>query len=135
MKVCGYFFPNCITLLISHTEFRLEWSKAYARRARWSEEVKLLKEEMRRILEFLRWKSNDWLCKGDHRIVSSLATCPFHLEGLRAYSSRQAHVYGDLHNHFLGIWRGLELPREHLAERFQPADLSSDAMELDGGDS
>lgn len=96
--------------------------------------MNLLKEEMRRTLEFLRWKSKDWICKGDDRIVSPLATCPFQLEGLRAYSSRQAHVYANLHNHFSGIWRGLELPREHLVEWFQPADLSSDAMELDGED-
>ena len=124
---------NHVTLLIFVTEFRLEWSKTYARKARWNEEVKLLKEEMRRVLEFLKWKSKDWLRKGDHRI-SSLTVCPFRLEGLRAYSSRQAHVYDDLHNHFLGIWKGLELPREHLAEPLQPTHLSSDAMELDGDD-
>ena len=66
VKVSGYLSPNCAALLISHIEFRLEWSKAYARKARWSEEVKLLKEEMRRVLEFLKWKSTDWFCRGDH---------------------------------------------------------------------
>ena len=89
---------------------------------------------MRRVLEFLKWKSKDWFHKGEHGTISSLATCPFQLEGLRAYSSRQAHVYSDLHNHFLRIWKGLELPQEHLAEPFQPADLSLVAMELDDDD-
>ena len=96
--------------------------------------MKLLEEEMRRVLEFLRWKSKDWFGKGYHRTIPPFATCPFQLEGLRAYSSRQAHVYSDLHNHFLGIWKGTELPREHLAELFRPADLSLVAMELDGDD-
>ena len=89
---------------------------------------------MRRVLEFLKWKSKDWLHKGGHQNIYSLAICPSQLKGLRAYSSRQARVYSDLHNHFLGIWKGLELPREHLVEPFRPADISLDAMELDGDD-
>jgi len=114
-------------------EFRLEWSKAYARQARWSEEVALLREEMRRVLVFLGWKSNDWLQKGDSKVVSALTDCPHQLEGLRAYACRQANVFSDIHNHFLGIWMGLELPREHLTEPIHFVD-SSDAMELDGDD-
>ncbi|KAF9777691.1 hypothetical protein BJ322DRAFT_1114826 [Thelephora terrestris] len=115
-------------------EFRLEWSKAYARRSRWNEEVMLLAEEMRRILESLKWKSKNWLQKGDDQVISLLTTCPFQLEGLRAYAHRQAHVFSNLLNHFLGIWTGLELPRKHLSEPFHPADLSLDVMELDGDD-
>ena len=94
----------------------------------------LLREEMRRVLEFLKWKSKDWLKKGDERLISSLAQCPLQLEGLRAYAYRQAHVFSDLHNHFLGMWKGLELPREHLNAPFHPADLSLEAMEVDGDD-
>jgi hypothetical protein len=91
----------------------------------------LLREEMRRVLEFLKWKSKGWLQKGDGQ---PLSTCPFLLEGLHAYAHRQAHVFCDLHNHFLGIWTGLELPRQHLSEHFHPTDLCLDAMELDGED-
>jgi len=94
----------------------------------------LLREEMRRVLEFLKWKSKDWLRKGGDRVISSLASCPLQLEGLRAYTCRQADIFSSIHNHFLGVWKGLELPREHLAEPFYPTDLSSDAMELDGDD-
>jgi hypothetical protein len=89
---------------------------------------------MRRVLEFLKWKSKDWLRKDDEQLLDSLTQCPLQFEGLRAYAHRQAHVFSDLHNHFLGIWTGLELPREHLNEPFYPADLSLDAMELDGDD-
>lgn len=123
-----------VCLLIASIEFRHEWSKAYARKARWNEEVVLLKEEMRRVLEFLMWRSKDWLRKGDHQAISSLTTCAFQLEGLCAYACRQADVFRNIRNHFLGIWKGLELPREHLTEPFNPTDLSFDAMEVDGDD-
>jgi len=87
---------------------------------------------MRRTLEFLDWRSKDWLRKGDHQVISSLAICPFQLEGLCAYACRQAGIFGKIHDHFLGIWKGLELPREHLTEPFNRADLGFDAMEVDG---
>ena len=120
-------------LIAATIEFRLEWSKAYARKARWNEEVILLKEEMRRTLEFLDWRSKDWHRKGDHQVISSLAICPFQLEGLSAYACRQADIFRKMHEHFLGIWRGLEQPREHLNEPLSRADLSFDAiMEVDG---
>ena len=119
--------------ILTQTEFRLEWSKSYARKARWNEEVLLLREEMRRVLEFLKWKSRDWLRKGGIRLVSSLTDCPLQLEGLSAYACRQADVFSSIHNHFLGVWKGLEPPREHLTEPSYPADLSL-AMELNGDD-
>jgi hypothetical protein len=115
-------------------EFRLEWSKAFARAARWKEEVALLKEEMRRTLVFLKWRSDGWLQKGDLTIISPLTTCPHQLEGLRAYACRQANVFSDIHNYFLGIWKGLKLPSEHLAEPIHPTYLDSDVMEIDGDD-
>lgn len=89
---------------------------------------------MRRVLEFLKWKSNVWLRKGSTTTISSLTTCPYQLEGLRAYACRQSQVSLDIHNHFLGIWKGLELPREHLTEPIYAVDLNPDAMELDGDD-
>ena len=127
-------------ILIGHSsltdpsEFRLEWSKARARKARWGEEVLLLREEMRRVLEFLKWKSDDWFQKGNPMAISSLAECPYQLEGLHAYACRQAHVFRDIHDHFWSIWKGLELPQEHLTEPVYPIDPGPDAMELDGED-
>ena len=91
-------------------------------------------EEMRRVLEFLKWKSNNWLRKGDPEPTSTLSTCPYLLEGLHAYASRQSQVFDALREHFLGIWSGLEIPREHLTEHIYPVQLDSDLMELDGDD-
>ena len=39
---------------------RIEWCKARARANRWTEEVDLLKEEMRRTEQFLEWHANWW---------------------------------------------------------------------------
>ena len=92
----------------------------------------LLSEEMQQVLQFLRWKSSNWLQKGSMNAISSLATCPYQLEGLHAYASQQAHIFNTLHDHFLGTWSGLELPQGHLTEPVHPVCLDSDLMELDG---
>lgn len=89
---------------------------------------------MRRVLEYLKWKSNDWLRKGRPETIATISTCPYQLEGLRAYASRQANVFDTLRVHFLGIWSGLQIPRKHLAEQTHPVRLDSDLMELDGDD-
>ncbi|KAJ7699783.1 hypothetical protein B0H14DRAFT_3100193 [Mycena olivaceomarginata] len=39
---------------------RIEWAKTRARAWRWTEEVDLVEEEMRRVLAFLNWKANHW---------------------------------------------------------------------------
>jgi hypothetical protein len=89
---------------------------------------------MRRVLAFLRWKTSDWLRKGDPHLIASLTGSPHQLEGLRAYAFRQAKIFSDVRNNFLGIWTGLELPQEHLTEHNYLRDLNSDMMELDGDD-
>ena len=85
--------------------YQVEWSKSYARAHRWQEEVELLKEEMRRTLEFLKWKSSLWAAKlSGHNHPSSSALC----EGLNAYALRQADVFVSLRDHFLSLWQGLK---------------------------
>ncbi|KAJ7076280.1 hypothetical protein B0H15DRAFT_1006298 [Mycena belliarum] len=39
---------------------RIEWAKARAHAMRWTEEVDLLEEEMRRIVQFLAWRGDWW---------------------------------------------------------------------------
>ncbi|KAG2028626.1 hypothetical protein BDR03DRAFT_818726, partial [Suillus americanus] len=39
---------------------RVEWCKSRARALRWAEEVDLLQEEMRRVLQFFNWQANWW---------------------------------------------------------------------------
>ncbi|KAF8224566.1 hypothetical protein L208DRAFT_1310555 [Tricholoma matsutake] len=43
-----------------HDCIRVKWAKARARAEQWQEEVILLEEEMRRVLEFCQWKARWW---------------------------------------------------------------------------
>ncbi|KAF7969254.1 hypothetical protein HWV62_27842 [Athelia sp. TMB] len=65
---------------------RIEWAKCRARAARWHEELMLLKEEMRRVLQFSEWK---WLWWRD-RIAMRSDDDPTLMEGLRAYALEHA---------------------------------------------
>ena len=97
--------------------------------------MKLLKEEMRRTLEFLKWKSASWLAKVPSS-ASQKSTCSsFVLEGLAAYALRQADVFLSIHAHFLSLWSGLTA-LDSLADKLPPIHMQTeDAMQgVDGGD-
>jgi hypothetical protein len=64
---------------------RSEWAKSRARAKRATEEVHLLREEMRRALKFLEWKSKWWISRQTSREVA----CPALAEGLQAYAQEQ----------------------------------------------
>ncbi|KAJ7086807.1 hypothetical protein B0H15DRAFT_923109 [Mycena belliarum] len=80
---------------------RVEWAKAWARTKRWTEEVDLLKEEMRRVPISLRWQARWW---ADRREVDG--RMPEHAEGTRAYAARQEDLRLRLANHFETLWAG-----------------------------
>jgi hypothetical protein len=65
---------------------RVEWVKARARAHRWQEELKLLDEEMRRVLAFGTWMASWWDQQASRRtgLRDDLA------EGLVAYAAEQA---------------------------------------------
>ncbi|KAF9053246.1 hypothetical protein BJ165DRAFT_1339568, partial [Panaeolus papilionaceus] len=69
------------------TILRAEWSKSRARVKPAKEEVPLLREEMRRVLEYLEWKAKRWLAEAKLRdgLVDSALR-----EGLHAYSHKRA---------------------------------------------
>ncbi|KAJ7114174.1 hypothetical protein C8R43DRAFT_1091380 [Mycena crocata] len=82
---------------------RIEWAKARARSLRWTEEVDLLEEEMRRIAQFLLWRSEWWVGRVDLR---ELPEGP-QREGETAYAMRQAKLHADTRMHFLVLWKDL----------------------------
>ena len=89
--------------LIANTGYvviRLEFLKCRARAMRWTEEVELLDEEMRRTLEFFAWKWRWWMCRTRSTIrgTSGLG----YEEGFTAYAFSQAAVYDEL-------WQGCKL--------------------------
>lgn len=126
-----FFVDRCPTQIF--LAYQLEWSKCYARSQRWREEVELLKEEMRRTLEFLKWKSSHWSSRTLSK--SGLPSSPALREGLNAYAHRQATVFTSLHDHFLSLWEGLKV-LDTLAVQPAPVSVQSEeAMQgVDGGD-
>lgn len=68
---------------------------------RFSEEVELLLEENRRILQFFQWQESWWLAKAEQKCDWS----PIRCEGSRAYALRQAALREDLRGHFSHMWR------------------------------
>lgn len=75
---------------IGYPALKIEWCKALARATRWEEEIRLLIEEMRRILAYAFWQIGWWkrkaaLDREDARfdIAAELR------EGLNAYASAQ----------------------------------------------
>jgi len=80
---------------------RVQWTTAHARLERWTEEVELLQEEMRRVVVFLEWKSGDWWAKQD---VRSATTSPEIRSGLQAYARKQASIHHDLAVSFSNLW-------------------------------
>ena len=70
---------------------------------RFSEEVELLLEENRRVLQFFEWHKSWWLAKAKQKTDSGVSA--MRSEGLHAYALRQAALRADLCNHFSYIWR------------------------------
>ncbi|KAH7904935.1 hypothetical protein BJ138DRAFT_1106403 [Hygrophoropsis aurantiaca] len=83
-----------------HQSVRVEWCKARARKLRWSEEVDLLREEMRRALCFLEWRERWWLL----RPTAWEGLDPSITAGLVAYARRQAVLHRDLASAFEAKW-------------------------------
>ncbi|KAF9042129.1 hypothetical protein BJ165DRAFT_1328070, partial [Panaeolus papilionaceus] len=79
----------------------IEWAKSRARSLRATEEVMLLKEEMRRVLAYLKWKSSQWLRLRGKRAVKDKALA----EGLGAIAVKQSDHQQALHNMFRSTWQ------------------------------
>ncbi|KIK42376.1 hypothetical protein CY34DRAFT_83691, partial [Suillus luteus UH-Slu-Lm8-n1] len=95
---------------------RLEWCKARARVMRWKEEIELLREEMRRVLQFLRWHAHWWVNMAYLRALEGTER-----EGVIAYATRQANIRRDIAAKFELSWA------QHLTEICEP---SSDPVSM-----
>ena len=73
---------------------------------RWSEEVSLIQEEMRRVLEYMSWSANWW---SGHAAVASMAHDPYLTEGLTGYAAKQADLRLSLRNHFEMLWKDVKV--------------------------
>ena len=84
---------------------RAHWARCQARAERHEEEVELTLEEMRRTVEFFKWKAGWWLSLEDTRAKSATPPDPQVQHGLRAYAHRQASIYSSLATAYVNHWR------------------------------
>jgi hypothetical protein len=84
------------------TAVRVEWCKAWARSRRWTEEVMLLREEMRRVIAYHEHKAEWWKQRrnGDGCQWPSAD----HAEGACAYTSEHAAMHKDLIARCVLVW-------------------------------
>ncbi|KAJ3501460.1 hypothetical protein NLJ89_g9327 [Agrocybe chaxingu] len=90
---------------------RSEWAKSRARAARAKEEVLLLREEMRRVLQFLEWKAQWWLGRAELHVEDKSQ-----MEALQGYAHAQAALHRSLAHSFRAAWEkplGDEDPHTH----------------------
>ncbi|KAG2360804.1 hypothetical protein BDR07DRAFT_1377713 [Suillus spraguei] len=78
----------------------IEWCKTRARCNRWFEEIQLLLEEMRRVLEFLDWQTKWW----EAQVTLRVAEQSEDNKGLVAYAKRQAAIRRSLSAKFRASW-------------------------------
>ncbi|KAJ7182437.1 hypothetical protein C8R43DRAFT_1144448 [Mycena crocata] len=110
---------------------RIEWARARARCMRWGEEVDLLEEEMRRILEFMGWRAGWWREQIGRR---QLEEGP-QLEGETAYALRQAALQITLRDRFALEWKDVpDLIRRGRAGELDEDDLKEDDVKQGAGE-
>ncbi|KAJ7444081.1 hypothetical protein B0H11DRAFT_1747673 [Mycena galericulata] len=73
---------------------RIEWAKAWARSRRWTEEVRLLEEEWRRLPVTYTYRENLWMRRAVAVPTGQIPAAE--AEGMVAYASKQAQLYRDL---------------------------------------
>lgn len=104
---------------------RAEWSRSRARVRRCAEEVKLLREEMRRVLAFLKWEANQWelRAEGQEDLGMELE------EGLRAYAAEQAAFRLSLSSSFQIMFNTPLADVDKLLDNIEVYDESEDEDE------
>jgi hypothetical protein len=95
---------------------------------RWEEEVHLLREEMRRIIRYLRWETGVWEARGKVR-AENLE--PEVRAGMEAYATKQADLHHKLGEHF---WAELNLSLGDAAAAASAAVDGDDLNTLFSGD-
>ncbi|KAF7305332.1 CxC2 domain-containing protein [Mycena chlorophos] len=114
-----------------HEALQIEWCKAWARVRRWNEEVRILKEEFRRLPVSFEYEAEEWRKRA---VAVPLDSVPVgEGEGMLAYALRQASMY-----HALALQAEVTRTEERLGRgyrrrRYYQAELGF-APELGTGD-
>ncbi|KAJ7649913.1 hypothetical protein FB45DRAFT_730388 [Roridomyces roridus] len=86
---------RCFDIEWSLTALRIEWSKAYARCRRWDEEIKLLREEQRRLPISLNHRADEWEARA-RSVPMGVLPVSQQAKGAIAYALKQAAMFRDL---------------------------------------
>ncbi|KAF6758079.1 hypothetical protein DFP72DRAFT_989163 [Ephemerocybe angulata] len=97
----------------NHTEYeaemiKVEWAKSRARAARFHEEVKIVREEMKRTIRFFEWKEKEWYKRADAKQAQEGADEDYK-DGLQAYAKRQGAICLGLRRKFEHMWAGVDV--------------------------
>ncbi|KAJ6486565.1 hypothetical protein C8R47DRAFT_1216667 [Mycena vitilis] len=106
---------------------RVEWSKAFARTRRWTEEKRLLDMEYDRLMESLEHEALIWDARAAAVPIGILSRA--NAEGAVAYATRHADMYRDLKTRAEKTWTEPRLRRGQKRARHVPAAVS--AMEAE----
>lgn len=98
---------------------RREWLKSRARVMRWTEELRLTEEEMRRVRVTLRFMELWWEERKTLRVQGDAAL----LEGSVAYAAHQAAVQQDLRASFTALWDLTDEPGDYQDIPWQDSDM------------
>ncbi|KAF7317388.1 hypothetical protein HMN09_00475100 [Mycena chlorophos] len=83
-----------------HDSVRVQWCKALALRDRWTEEVELTREEMKRVLRELQAIENDWTTRASQRTNADHELT----RALTAYAKKQMAVVQRVAKGFYRQW-------------------------------
>ncbi|KAF9471428.1 hypothetical protein BDN70DRAFT_820006, partial [Pholiota conissans] len=110
---------------------RSEWARSRARVHRCKEEVNLLLEEMRRVLQFLDWRAKWW----DSRQQPRIGVAADLQEGLKAFAIDQASIQRQLSTTFQAIWKTpLNLVDDNQSSIDDDEDEDGNGSDHGGGD-
>src|ERR1700679_1366002 len=85
---------------VLNDSLEVEWSKSYARKKRWEEEVLLIQEEMRRAIVYHEWRA--WGGRNQRGRRSDVDTATLH--GIDAYAEKQAYLSESLARSSAAYW-------------------------------
>lgn len=129
-----YSVKFCCCLLITFTTvLRAEWAKSRAHTIHWTEEVLLLREEMRRCLQYLQYRADWWARRSTLRqdAAASPGLEKGLAEGLVAYAREQQVFQSQLAKSFLKIWGGSMFEETEESNSGGPVESDDEEDDLD----
>jgi len=94
----------------------VEWAKSWAWSQHFTEEVRLLSEEMMRTLRHFENLSAEWKSKAGIEGWTDIQVSPEWEEGHRAYAGRQSAMFHDLRNHCASLWKDIPTHVDRMQE-------------------